>query len=161
MYVHVTVCVPHLCSFLAGVLASNGVLDAPAATKGAHFIRICSVRGTPLIFLQNTTSDQYFLAPAAGGEQAALKARAQMMATLSCSKVSHILRQTTAQYMYIMALLVVGSSCNHMTTSQYMFSNRRCVSVIEGISWKQCYLAVLCHTNSESLNGGSYESTVT
>ena len=76
------------CRFLVGVVASNGVLDGPAATKGAHFIRMCSIRGTPLIFLQNTPSDWHFLSPAACDDPITLKARGQMMATLSCSKVS-------------------------------------------------------------------------
>ena len=70
------------------MVASNGVLDGPAATKGTHFIRMCSIRGTPLIFLQNTPSDRDFLTPGACADPTTLKARGQMMAALSCSKVS-------------------------------------------------------------------------
>ncbi len=41
--------------FLVGILANNGVLFSESALKAAHFIELCSMRGVPLIFLQNIT----------------------------------------------------------------------------------------------------------
>ena len=38
-----------------GILANNGVLFSESALKAAHFVELCSARGTPLIFLQNIT----------------------------------------------------------------------------------------------------------
>jgi len=38
-----------------GILASNGVLFAESAQKGAHFIELCCKRRVPLVFLQNIT----------------------------------------------------------------------------------------------------------
>jgi acetyl-CoA carboxylase carboxyltransferase component len=38
-----------------GILASNGVLFAESAQKGAHFIELCCKRRLPLVFLQNIT----------------------------------------------------------------------------------------------------------
>jgi acetyl-CoA carboxylase carboxyltransferase component len=38
-----------------GILASNGVLFAQSAQKGAHFIELCCKRRIPLVFLQNIT----------------------------------------------------------------------------------------------------------
>ncbi|WP_372837549.1 carboxyl transferase domain-containing protein [Phaeovulum sp.] len=38
-----------------GIIANNGVLFSEAAVKGAHFVELCSQRGTPLVFLQNIT----------------------------------------------------------------------------------------------------------
>ncbi|MCO5142917.1 MAG: methylcrotonoyl-CoA carboxylase [Oligoflexia bacterium] len=38
-----------------GIIANNGVLFSESAQKAAHFIELCSQRGTPLIFLQNIT----------------------------------------------------------------------------------------------------------
>ncbi|ARE38584.1 Methylcrotonyl-CoA carboxylase carboxyl transferase subunit [Rhodovulum sp. P5] len=38
-----------------GIVANNGVLFSESAQKGAHFVELCSQRGTPLIFLQNIT----------------------------------------------------------------------------------------------------------
>ncbi|HIW91324.1 MAG TPA: methylcrotonoyl-CoA carboxylase [Candidatus Corynebacterium avicola] len=38
-----------------GVIANNGVIFGDGAAKAAHFIELCEQRGTPLIFLQNTT----------------------------------------------------------------------------------------------------------
>jgi 3-methylcrotonyl-CoA carboxylase beta subunit len=41
--------------FLVGIVANNGVLFSESALKATHFIEICSLRGVPLIFLQNIT----------------------------------------------------------------------------------------------------------
>lgn len=38
-----------------GVIANNGVIFGDGAVKAAHFIELCEQRGTPLLFLQNTT----------------------------------------------------------------------------------------------------------
>ena len=38
-----------------GVIANNGVIFAEGAVKASHFIQLCEHRGTPLLFLQNTT----------------------------------------------------------------------------------------------------------
>jgi len=38
-----------------GIVASNGVLFAESAQKGAHFIELCCKRRVPLVFLQNIT----------------------------------------------------------------------------------------------------------
>ena len=73
-------------SYLVGILANNGELDAPAAVKGAHFIRLCDIRGIPMIFLQHTVSDSEFLS-LTGNVGTTAKARGQMMSMLSCSQV--------------------------------------------------------------------------
>ena len=41
--------------FEIGVIANNGVIFPESALKAAHFIELCAQRGTPLVFLQNTT----------------------------------------------------------------------------------------------------------
>ncbi|HET9675037.1 MAG TPA: carboxyl transferase domain-containing protein [Gaiellaceae bacterium] len=38
-----------------GIIASNGVLFAQSAQKGAHFVELCTKRRVPLVFLQNIT----------------------------------------------------------------------------------------------------------
>ncbi len=38
-----------------GILANNGVLFSESSLKGAHFVEMCAVRKTPLVFLQNIT----------------------------------------------------------------------------------------------------------
>jgi 3-methylcrotonyl-CoA carboxylase beta subunit len=45
----------HIDGFPVGIIANNGVLFAEACLKGTHFIELCDQRGTPLLFLQNTT----------------------------------------------------------------------------------------------------------
>jgi len=74
---------------LAGVVANQGELDEQSALKGAHFIRLCSLRGVPLIFLVNTPSDIDFLSVDHSSGRV-VKARAQMMATLACSAVPKV-----------------------------------------------------------------------
>jgi len=41
--------------FLVGIVANNGVLFSESALKATHFIELCSLRGVPLVFLQNVT----------------------------------------------------------------------------------------------------------
>jgi acetyl-CoA carboxylase carboxyltransferase component len=41
--------------YLVGIIANNGVLFSESALKATHFIEICSLRGIPLVFLQNIT----------------------------------------------------------------------------------------------------------
>ncbi len=41
--------------FLVGIVANNGVLFSESALKATHFVELCSVRGVPLVFLQNIT----------------------------------------------------------------------------------------------------------
>jgi 3-methylcrotonyl-CoA carboxylase beta subunit len=45
----------HLYGMPIGIVANNGVLFSESAMKAAHFIELCSQRGTPLLFLQNIT----------------------------------------------------------------------------------------------------------
>ncbi len=45
----------HLNGMPIGLIANNGVLHSDSASKGAHFVELCSQRKTPLIFLQNIT----------------------------------------------------------------------------------------------------------
>ncbi|MGR3322417.1 MAG: carboxyl transferase domain-containing protein [Pseudooceanicola sp.] len=45
----------HVEGIPVGIIANNGVLFSEAAQKGAHFVELCSQRGTPLVFLQNIT----------------------------------------------------------------------------------------------------------
>jgi 3-methylcrotonyl-CoA carboxylase beta subunit/propionyl-CoA carboxylase len=41
--------------YLVGLIANNGVLFSESALKATHFIELCTLRGIPLIFLQNIT----------------------------------------------------------------------------------------------------------
>jgi acetyl-CoA carboxylase carboxyltransferase component len=45
----------HLEGYPIGILASNGVLFAESAQKGAHFVELACKRRVPLVFLQNIT----------------------------------------------------------------------------------------------------------
>ncbi len=45
----------HIMGCPVGIVANNGVLFSESATKGAHFVELCSQRRIPLIFLQNIT----------------------------------------------------------------------------------------------------------
>ena len=87
MYILIHIAVLFLfSSYLIGVLANNGPLDTTAAIKGTHFIRLCDIRNVPMIFLQNTPSDEEFLSPTGNGGTTA-KARGEMMSILSTVNV--------------------------------------------------------------------------
>jgi 3-methylcrotonyl-CoA carboxylase beta subunit len=45
----------HVEGMLVGIIANNGVLFSESASKGAHFVELCSQRRIPLVFLQNIT----------------------------------------------------------------------------------------------------------
>jgi 3-methylcrotonyl-CoA carboxylase beta subunit len=45
----------HVTGCPVGIIANNGVLFSEAASKGAHFVELCSQRKIPLVFLQNIT----------------------------------------------------------------------------------------------------------
>ncbi|MCC5984377.1 MAG: methylcrotonoyl-CoA carboxylase [Rhodobacteraceae bacterium] len=45
----------HVMGCPVGIVANNGVLFSDSATKGAHFVELCSQRRIPLVFLQNIT----------------------------------------------------------------------------------------------------------
>jgi 3-methylcrotonyl-CoA carboxylase beta subunit len=40
---------------MVGIVANNGVLFSESALKATHFIELCTLRGIPLVFLQNIT----------------------------------------------------------------------------------------------------------
>ncbi|MBV8589179.1 MAG: methylcrotonoyl-CoA carboxylase [Acetobacteraceae bacterium] len=43
----------HIWGYPVGIIANNGILFSESAQKAAHFVELCSLRGVPLIFLQN------------------------------------------------------------------------------------------------------------
>ena len=45
----------HLYGQPVGIVSNDGVLFSESATKGAHFVQLCSKRNIPLLFLQNIT----------------------------------------------------------------------------------------------------------
>ena len=70
-----------------GFVANNGVLFSESALKGAHFVELCSMRGIPLIFLQNITGFMVGREAESGG---IAKHGAKMVMAVSCAKVPKI-----------------------------------------------------------------------
>ncbi|XP_018422807.1 PREDICTED: methylcrotonoyl-CoA carboxylase beta chain, mitochondrial-like [Nanorana parkeri] len=77
---------------LVGIVASNGVLTHDAALKGSHFVQICNQRNIPLLFLQNTTSQEPLPPSLSKAEDLTnrLKAQASMMTSVACASVPKI-----------------------------------------------------------------------
>ena len=73
-----------LWGYPVGIVANNGVLYSESAKKGAHFIELCSQRGTPLIFLQNITGFMVGQKYEAGG---IASDGAKMVTAVSCTSV--------------------------------------------------------------------------
>ena len=57
----------HIHGIPCGIIANNGVLFSESATKGAHFVELCSQRCIPLVFLQNITGFMVGKSYEAGG----------------------------------------------------------------------------------------------
>ncbi len=67
-----------------GIVANNGILFSESATKGAHFIELCSQRKIPLLFLQNIVGFMVGKVFEAGG---IAKHGAKMVMAVACAKV--------------------------------------------------------------------------
>ncbi|XP_053549346.1 biotin-dependent 3-methylcrotonyl-coenzyme A carboxylase beta1 subunit isoform X2 [Bombina bombina] len=77
---------------LVGIVASNGSLTHDASLKGSHFVQLCSQRGIPLLFLQNTASQESAPTNVYKAEEQTnrLKAQASMMSSVACATVPKI-----------------------------------------------------------------------
>ncbi len=67
-----------------GILANNGILFSESALKGAHFIELCTQRGTPLVFLQNISGFMIGKEYENGG---IAKDGAKLVTAVSCAEV--------------------------------------------------------------------------
>ncbi|KAK0729832.1 carboxyl transferase domain-containing protein [Lasiosphaeris hirsuta] len=67
-----------------GIVANNGILFSSSALKGAHFIELCSQRGTPLVFLQNISG---FMVGADAEREGIAKNGAKMVTAVACADV--------------------------------------------------------------------------
>jgi 3-methylcrotonyl-CoA carboxylase beta subunit len=74
----------HIHGYPVGIVANNGILFSESALKGAHFIQLCSQRGIPLVFLQNTTGFMVGSRYEAGG---IAKDGAKMVTAVASSRV--------------------------------------------------------------------------
>jgi len=74
----------HIFGYPVGIVANNGILFSESAQKGAHFIELCSQRGTPLVFLQNVTGFMVGSKYEAGG---IAKDGAKMVTAVACAAV--------------------------------------------------------------------------
>ena len=74
----------HLKGYPVGILASNGVLFAESAQKGAHFIELACARRVPLVFLQNITGFMVGKEYEAGG---IARAGAKLVTAVACAEV--------------------------------------------------------------------------
>ena len=67
-----------------GIVANNGVLLSEAASKGAHFVELCSQRRIPLVFLQNITG---FMVGSKYEHEGIAKHGAKLVTAVACAKV--------------------------------------------------------------------------
>jgi acetyl-CoA carboxylase carboxyltransferase component len=67
-----------------GILANNGILFSESALKGAHFIELCTQRGTPLLFLQNITG---FMVGREYENRGIAKDGAKLVTAVACAEV--------------------------------------------------------------------------
>ncbi|CAM1501358.1 Fc.00g105200.m01.CDS01 [Cosmosporella sp. VM-42] len=78
----------HLHGSRIGIVANQTpVIHPNEALKGAQFIRMCNQEGVPIVFLHNVTG---FMVGSKAEHAAIIKAGAQLVSAVSCSKVPHI-----------------------------------------------------------------------
>ena len=74
----------HLDGHPVGIIANNGILFSESADKGAHFIELCTQRGTPLVFLQNITG---FMVGKEYENRGIAKDGAKLVMAVACAEV--------------------------------------------------------------------------
>ena len=67
-----------------GILANNGILFSESASKGAHFIELCTKRKIPLVFLQNITG---FMVGKKYENEGIARHGAKLVMAVACAKV--------------------------------------------------------------------------
>jgi 3-methylcrotonyl-CoA carboxylase beta subunit len=67
-----------------GVLANNGILFSESASKGAHFIELCTKRKIPIVFLQNITG---FMVGKKYENEGIARHGAKLVTAVACAKV--------------------------------------------------------------------------
>ena len=74
----------HIHGYPIGIVANSGILFSESALKAAHFIELSNQRGTPLLFLQNTTG---YMVGQQAQEGGIAKDGAKMVAAVACATV--------------------------------------------------------------------------
>ena len=81
--------------YRVGIIANNGVLFSESANKGTHFIQLCNMQNTPIIYLQNITG---FMVGKDYEEGGIIKDGAKMINAVSNSEVPTITIMIGASY---------------------------------------------------------------
>ncbi|KAG8218529.1 hypothetical protein J3R82DRAFT_4168 [Butyriboletus roseoflavus] len=74
----------HIHGYEVGIVANNGILFSPSASKATHFIQLCSQRKIPLLFLVNVTGYMVGSKAEKGG---IAKDGAKMVRAVACADV--------------------------------------------------------------------------
>ncbi|MGE3304724.1 MAG: acyl-CoA carboxylase subunit beta [Rhizobiaceae bacterium] len=78
-----------------GIITNNGPLDPAGANKATHFIQLCCQKGTPLLYLNNTTG---FMVGRAYEEAGMIKHGSKMIQAVSNATVPQITLYCGASY---------------------------------------------------------------
>ncbi|XP_075245561.1 methylcrotonoyl-CoA carboxylase beta chain, mitochondrial-like isoform X2 [Convolutriloba macropyga] len=78
----------HLAGINCGVVANNGMLSEKGALKATSFIRICSQRKIPIVFIQNYTANKNKVTLEQEDQRG--KAIVRLMSVLACSEVPKV-----------------------------------------------------------------------
>ncbi|XP_028405058.1 methylcrotonoyl-CoA carboxylase beta chain, mitochondrial-like [Dendronephthya gigantea] len=68
---------------IVGIIANNGPITSPAASKAAHFVRVCCQQNIPLVFLQDTH-------PVVDQDPELAKQLARLMSVVACAEVPKV-----------------------------------------------------------------------
>ncbi|XP_002739855.2 putative methylcrotonoyl-CoA carboxylase beta chain, mitochondrial [Saccoglossus kowalevskii] len=79
-----------ICGHLVGIVANQGAISHDASLKGAHFVELCCQRNIPIIFLQNTESEEGTTATNKVHQAETLRCKGKLVATIACAEVPKI-----------------------------------------------------------------------
>ncbi|MCH2170146.1 methylcrotonoyl-CoA carboxylase [Myxococcota bacterium] len=85
----------HIHGYPVGILGNNGIIFSECALKATHFIEMCNQRGTPLLFLQNTSG---YMVGAEAEARGIAKDGAKMVASVANASVPKFTVLTGGSY---------------------------------------------------------------
>jgi len=143
----------HIHGFRVGIVANDGILFSESALKAAHFIELCNLRNTPLLFLQNIAG---FMVGKSYENEGIAKNGAKMVTAVSTSWVPKF------------TLLIGGSfgagnygMCGRAYEPRYLFSwpNSR-ISVMGGSQAASVLTQIKFAKSGESAEAKQYHEQI-
>lgn len=138
----------HIHGFPIAIIANNGVLFNDSSNKGAHFIQLCNMNNTPILFLQNITG---FMVGKEYEQAGMIKDGAKMINAVSNSEVPMFTIMMGASYgagNYAM--------CGRAYNPRFLFSYPNSMIAVMGAEQLAGVMELVAHTGAKK-SGTEYD----